>query len=592
MATTTAKAESLQPLVERLDQLEQRVSRLEVVKNSPHPHGPELEEGKTRDEVYEKVTVSSFWLKPARATESGPTQPVLPAAQLDAAHGIFGTVARAVLALAGAYLLRAGAESGWLSRFAAILAAFAYALAWIIAAGKTANRGPANSTIYALTASIVFFGLVWENAVRSALLPPPIAALLMVAYLCAGQFVAWICNRREIAAVTTASVVLLSLVLFIATHHLIPFDITLLCAAAASEFAACRGRWLAQRWMAALPANFAIFVTAWIWSQSAALPEGYAPFGPSSVLGVQLALVFVYLASMGYRTMAAQVVVNAFDIGQNAVAIGLLILGEAVMAPASGQRLVAGVICFFLAKSSYVASILLARKGAHRNASAYGVFGLALQMTAMLIVVPPHARVFAWCGVGVGVALLGNRERQTALRLQAPVYLFAAALASGLIQASGQSLTSLVVPRADHLIAMLITTAAVASVYKVTDSGHARKARTPALFCAALLASCVLGLGAIAIKAVSGALSFAASLRIGLICLAALGSARWGSLIGSPATRPEWVWLSYPLMLYGAWRIIVEDLPGGSPGVTALSLLFYGGTLLLLTPILRSRHPA
>jgi hypothetical protein len=106
-----------------------------------------------------------------------------------------------------------------------------------------------------------------------------------------------------------------------------------------------------------------------------------------------------------------------------------------------------------------------------------------------------------------------------------------------------------------------------------------------------LLAGSALGLGAITIKAVFGDPSLATSLRTGLICLAAIGSALWGTLSVSRETRPEWVWLSYPLMLYGAWRIIVEDLPGGGAGVTALSLLFYGGSLLLLTRILRSRHP-
>jgi hypothetical protein len=200
MTTTTTKAESVQPLLERLDQLEHRVSRLEGVEDH-HPAQPGMQAGKSRDEaageIYKEVTVSSFWLNPERATESGPTQPMVPATPLDAAHRILGSIAKAVLALAGAYLLRAIAESGWLPQFAAIFAAFAYALTWIVAAGKTVNRGPANSTIYALTASIVFFGLVWENAVHSALLPPALAALLMVAYLCTGYYVAWIYDRRE-----------------------------------------------------------------------------------------------------------------------------------------------------------------------------------------------------------------------------------------------------------------------------------------------------------------------------------------------------------------------------------------------------------
>ena len=44
-----------------------------------------------------------------------------------------------------------------------------------------------------------------------------------------------------------------------------------------------------------------------------------------------------------------------------------------------------------------------------------------------------------------------------------------------------------------------------------------------------------------------------------------------------------------PLMLYGALRIVVEDLASGRPAAPALSLLVYSGTLLLLTRILRPR---
>jgi hypothetical protein len=74
MTTTTARTESLQPLLERLDQIEQRVSRLETIEEPHRPHQPEVEEDKSRDEAAietnEDVPVSSYWLKPARATES------------------------------------------------------------------------------------------------------------------------------------------------------------------------------------------------------------------------------------------------------------------------------------------------------------------------------------------------------------------------------------------------------------------------------------------------------------------------------------------------------------------------------------------
>jgi hypothetical protein len=595
--TADAKTESLDQLLNRLNELERRVSRLELPGESHYARQDEREVGKSTEQtpiqIYEEGTVSSSWVsRTAGAAESESAQGVVPATALDSAAvgSVVSSLAKAVLGLAGAYLLRAGAGSGWLPHSAAILTAFAYALTWLIAAGKTTNRAPTSSTIYALVSSMMFLGLVWENEARSALLPPSIAALLIVVYLCAGQVVAWLRDRREIAAAMTASTVALSLALFVVTHNLIPFNISLLSAAAVSEFAASRGRWLGQRWMAALGADFAILITSWIFSQSPTLPAGYAPFSQSSVLGIQFVLVLVYLASMSYRTLATRTVVTAFEMVQNVVATGLLVLGQIVLASPSRQRLLIGVICFIIALGSYTGSIYLADKRARRNSWAYGLFGLALQITAILTVVPPYARPVTLCVLGVGAAWLGNRERQTGLRWHAPVYLFAAALACGLVRISGQSLTNLNIPRPDHLIAMLITAASVALVYALVGSGQAGNPRVPPLFCAGLLAWIALGLGAIAIQAVFGGVFFATSLRVALICLVAVGTARWG-ILNRAADGPEWVWISCPLMLYGAWRIVVEDLPSGRPAASALSLLFYGGALLLLTRMLRPPHP-
>ena len=41
-------------------------------------------------------------------------------------------------------------------------------------------------------------------------------------------------------------------------------------------------------------------------------------------------------------------------------------------------------------------------------------------------------------------------------------------------------------------------------------------------------------------------------------------------------------------MLYGGYRLLLEDFPNGRPTALALSLLFYGGTLLLLPRMMRA----
>ena len=269
-----------------------------------------------------------------------------------------------------------------------------------------------------------------------------------------------------------------------------------------------------------------------------------------------------------------------------------LFWGRSYSAPACRQRFVAGVTCFILAKLSYAASILFARRGAKRNSLIFGVFGPALQITAILVVLPPHVRVFALCALGAGTAWFAARKHQVSLQWHAPLYLIAAAWVSGLIHISCQSLPSVTVPHTGEFIAMIVITVASGLAYVWVSSGHLVKERIPSLLCAAVILSGVLGLGTIAIKAASAALQFATSLQIGLICSTAVVSTRWTMLSRSPRDGVEWFWLAYPLMLYAGWRLLVEDLPNGRPAASALSLLFYGATLLLLTRNFRRRERA
>ena len=69
-----------------------------------------------------------------------------------------------------------------------------------------------------------------------------------------------------------------------------------------------------------------------------------------------------------------------------------------------------------------------------------------------------------------------------------------------------------------------------------------------------------------------------ATLRTSLLCAVAIGLALAGSRWG----RGELLWLQYPVMFLGAAKLLLEDFPNGRPAALALSLLSYGGALILL----------
>jgi hypothetical protein len=501
--------------------------------------------------------------------------------------GNFATVAKALLGFAGAYLLRAIAEGGSVPQSIGIIAGIAYALFWLVWATRLDAEDRCGTTLYGLTSTLIFAGLVWENTVQVHAMPYWAGALLITLFYCGGSYLA---KRRDlpvIATIVTVGSAGVALALLFATHGLIAFTAALLAIAAASEFAACRGVWLQQRWVPALAADLAVLVVGWVITRPQGLPESYPQFGMSGVVSLQMLLVLVYVLGMGYRTLVTGSDISKFEIGQNTVSIVLFIWVSVVMGrEAVAARMVVEAFCVVAGMACYATAVLfLARKSRQRNFVMYGVFGLALVMAGISILFSGLPLVFVGCTLAVAASWLGTHEHQFSLQLHAPVFLFAAAVSSGLIEFARKAMHGASAPPASDLVGIVIAAVALALCYWMAGVGEAGKERVPALLIAALLCWAILGLVGAGITTALGPDSTVSStLRTGVICALALVLARPGT------RRPELLWLLYPLMLYGAYRLLTEDFPNGRPTSLALSLLFYGGTLLQLTRMVRAER--
>lgn len=500
--------------------------------------------------------------------------------------GAFSTVAIALLGFAGAYLLRAVAESGSFPEMVGVVAGLLYATGWLIWA---ARHDGLTSTLYAATATAIFCGIAWENTIRLQLMSPAVSAAAVAGFTCMGLFLG---SRRRLPAVATIVLIAgscLSLALFFATHNLVPFTAAVLIIAGANEVAACRGMLLEHRWIGALAADFAVFLTAWAITRPQGLPEGYPMFGMPHAVALQIGLVLVYVLGMGYRTLVEGSDILHFEIAQNVVAIALFIWGSVLMGrEAPAVRGIVETFCLLAGFACYAAAVFfLARRPRLRNFIMYGWFGLALVMAGVSMLLSGVPLVLAWSALSIAAAWLGTHERRISLQLHAPVFLAAAALVSGLIEFAAHALHGSAAPSGARLTEILLTTAALAICYRMQTFGESR---IPALLIAVLLCWTLLGLGAGAITTTLGPGSaFSSTLRTGLICALALGLAKAGLRWRE---RAECIWLLYPLMLYGAYRLAVEDFPNGRPTALALSLLFYGGALLVLTRVMRNAKSA
>src|SRR5271165_264852 len=160
--------------------------------------------------------------------------------------GVITVLGKAVLGIAGAYLLRAIAESGSVPKSAVLLVAIVYAAAWMVWAVRAAASSRFASVTYAVTSAMILPPLLWESTARFQTLSPAFAATVLTGYVVMTLALA---ARRDLELVpwaATVAAVVTALGLIFATRDLVPLASALLAIGLASEVSACLGHRLTQ----------------------------------------------------------------------------------------------------------------------------------------------------------------------------------------------------------------------------------------------------------------------------------------------------------------------------------------------------------
>ena len=112
--------------------------------------------------------------------------------------GVFPVVGRAMLGIAGAYVLRAVAESGAVPKLAVVILALLYGGTWLVWATRLRVATRFASTTYALTAGLILAPMLGELTLRFHILPSPVTAALLGAFVLAATVLAW---KRKLSLV-------------------------------------------------------------------------------------------------------------------------------------------------------------------------------------------------------------------------------------------------------------------------------------------------------------------------------------------------------------------------------------------------------
>ncbi len=565
----------LEELIRQVRDLQTRVRNLEMNSGiAPAPATPVLAAAGTSEPQVSVVP------------ELGQTTAMIP---------VFG---KALLAIAAAYLLRALAEARVLPLPVCVGAGILYSFIWLFMAARAAPERRGVAMVHGATSALILAPLLWESTVRFAALPATVAAASLIGYATFGLLISWRKNLDMVAWITTLTALATATALLLATKDLPPFTAAVLATAAVVELSACFNHWLRKRWVPALLSDLLVLLLTYIAARPQGVPEGYAPITTVEVLAAQIALLGIYLGSTAVRTLLREYTITVFESAQCVAAF--LICLDGVLRVYRGDRLAttaAGL--FLLACGAFcyaIAHVVLANKVlSHRNFHIYSAFALGLALSGSRILLNGTPLAAIWGAAGVLCVWLGKRSGKAMLEWHGLVYLLFLAISSGFLSWSGARLlgtgTGWVSPGLEGWIAagalVLAHGSASISVLPIGASWDA-KVRTVALaagavWCAAGFGAAVVAVACMAVAGEARAAAACATLSTAVLTCLTLVTA-W---VGRRWQRREFSWLVYPLMIFTAYKLLTQDLQESHKLALFVSLLLYGGALVLLPRILQ-----
>jgi hypothetical protein len=421
---------------------------------------------------------------------------------------------------------------------------------------------------------------------------------LLVGFYGVGFAVTWRCGLTEIAWTNTLLAVTTALALLVATHNLLPFTITLLLFASATELRAYRRRWPGLRWPVALGLDAAVLVMVDILARPEGLPEGYAPVSLRVALLIIVMLPVLYVSVIAIRTLVRGRGVTGFEIVQASLALAIGVGGAMKLAePVGLNPSLIGALVLLLGAAGYSAAFAFVDRTAGRGRNFYFYTSLAgvLTLLGTRMVLPDVALTVTWSALALAALWLGGSYDRITLRFHGAVYLTASAIVSGLLPSAHDSLVAH--PggawRPATWVGLLVA-AAVTMGYGLLVVTRRKDPSWTALLPQAIVAGLLVwvsaGMGTLWLagdlaNAPGPDADFAslATSRTAVLCILSVVMA-WAA---RKYSLRELGWLVYPLLVGEGMRLLLEDLRYGRPSTLFITLAFYGSALVATSSLMK-----
>jgi len=482
---------------------------------------------------------------------------------------------KAMLGIAGAYLLRALAESRWISE--AVLAPFAiaYALAWLVAAARV-SRSLARVT-YACTSVLILAPMLWELTTRFHALPPWADAMTLAAMAALAFVLSRSVESTAVLQISNLAVAALALALAVASHSNLPFIAVLLLLVLLCEFARKGQRLAIIRGLLALAADLGVWMLIYIYRGPHA---DYPEISAGWLIAPGFVLFGIAAASDAFAAVVRRKRITAFQTVQTVIAFLLATSGVMYFSPA-GRVPVLGAVCLVLATTIYAALFTVLHEDAEvRNHAVFATWS-ALLLAGSFLAFPEQWRA-EWLGlIAIAATTVSVRANLFFLAVHGNAFLLASAITSGLGVYAWQALAG--APVAAPTIAVWFASLSAIACYVVVRHGSNVFAQpisyifvaVAALSMAAVAAHCLIALLA---RGFSLGPSHVALIRSFTLCALALLLATGAAVL----RRRELTHIAYAAVILEAVKLLAEDLRNGNLAFVAASVCLFAITLIAL----------
>lgn len=561
-------AEVMAQLTARLEALEQRVLELE------HPSA-----------VLATATVAK------RALDPGPV-PAVEAGPVATAGGMFAVLGKALLGIAGAFLLRALVEAGTFPKLVVVLAVL-YAGAWLVGATRVRREYVFAGAVFSVTSALIFAPMLSELTLRFHLLSPPMSAAMLVVFAIGALALTWKNSFAAVFWVGYATSLLMALILMIATQALIPFLCAILVIAFASELAACVEHALNGRTLTWVVADAAVAALLYIYSLPEGARTGYGSVSAATLVAVAAVPFLLSVASTTLQTVRRRRRITVGERVEIILAFGFAAF--AAMTFGEGTHRVAfGLACIAIAAVGYALAFYCFRDESEApNFHAYTTGSAALLLVGGYASLPRLGFVLALGIAAVVTTGVGAQLLQAALEFEGAAFLLAATAVSGLFGFDVGALVGSQDRDLNWIFALLLLCALVCYGLASRRTKPGWTAWIPNMLAATIAAATAAAFVMLALAKLLGRalgetpavwpLEFLQTL---VLCAMALGLALGGSLW----RRQELAWLAYAALVATAAKILLEDVRHGHLIVIAASFFLYAATLIVLPRLAGHGH--